>query len=181
MFVYAIAVQGLLGWSAVKAGATLTPMAVAFFASSLLTSRALARWGRSVLTFGLAVQALGYLMLIATVAATWPDVSPLDLSAGFVVAGFGQGLVMSPLFGLVLSQVPLDLAGVGSGVMSTAQQVALAVGATGVGSLFISLSAGAADGGRSAFVTVLAIQLAVAAGGAVLSRFLPQHGRATTR
>jgi hypothetical protein len=39
------------------------------------------------------------------------------------------------------------------------------------------LSAGAADGGREAFVTVLGIQLVVAAGGAVLSRFLPQHGR----
>jgi EmrB/QacA subfamily drug resistance transporter len=181
MFVYALAVQGLLGWSAVKAGAALTPMAVSFFVASLLTSRALARWGRSVLTFGLAVQALGYLMLIATVAETWPDVSPLDLSAGFLVAGFGQGLVMSPLFGLVLSQVPPDLAGVGSGVMSTAQQVALAVGATGVGSLFISLSAGAADGGRDAFVTVLGIQLVVAAGGSVLSRFLPQHGRAAAR
>jgi hypothetical protein len=59
--------------------------------------------------------------------------------------------------------------------------VALAVGATAVGSLFISLSTGAADGGQSAFVTVLGIQLAVAAGGTVLSRFLPQHGRAAAR
>ena len=46
---------------------------------------------------------------------------------------------MSPIFGLVLSQVPLDLAGVGSGVMSTAQQVALATGATAVGTLFLTL------------------------------------------
>ena len=40
MFVYAIAVQGVLGWSPLKAGAALTPMAVAFFVASLLTSRA---------------------------------------------------------------------------------------------------------------------------------------------
>ena len=46
---------------------------------------------------------------------------------------------MSPIFGLVLSQVPVDLAGVGSGVMSTAQQVALATGATAIGTLFLSL------------------------------------------
>ncbi|MGZ4551796.1 MAG: hypothetical protein ACXVXK_19865, partial [Blastococcus sp.] len=94
-----------------------------------------------------------------------------------LVAGFGQGLVMSPLFGLVLSQVPVDLAGVGSGVMSTTQQTALAVGATAIGTLFLTL-ARADDAGRAAFLVVLAIQGAVAVGGAALSRLLPQHGRA---
>lgn len=179
MFVYAVAVQGELHWSPVKAGAALTPMAGAFFVASLLTSRLLRRFGRSVLTTGLLVQATGYVVLVATVAGRWPgQLRPADLVGGFLVAGFGQGLVMSPIFGLVLSQVPLDLAGIGSGVMSTAQQVALAVGATGIGSLFVSLSTGSTDSGRAAFLVVLGIQGVVASGGAVLSRFLPQHGRA---
>jgi predicted MFS family arabinose efflux permease len=181
MFVYALAVQGELGWSPLTAGGALAPMAVSFFASSLLTSRLLARFGRSVLTAGLLVQLTGYALLIATVAAQWPgQLRPIDLAPGMVVAGFGQGLVMSPIFGLVLSQVPVDLAGVGSGVMSTTQQIALAIGATGVGSLFLTLSSGplSADDGRLAVVVVLAIQAAVAGGGAVLSRFLPQVGRA---
>lgn len=178
MFAYAIAVQVGLGWSPVKAGTALTPMAASFFVASLLTSRLLARWGRSVLTAGLAVQAVGYAVLLATVAARWPqDLRPVDLAAGFLVAGFGQGLVMSPLFGLVLSQVPADRAGIGSGVMSTAQQVALAVGATAIGSLFIELADGSADAGRGAFAVVLAIQGGIALGGALLSRHLPQHGR----
>ena len=178
MFTYAVAVQGGLGWSPLKAGAALVPMAGSFFVASLLTSRLLARWGRAVLTTGLAVQAIGYVVLVATVAARWPDhLRPVDRVAGFVVAGFGQGLVMSPIFGLVLSQVPLELAGIGSGVMSTAQQVALAVGATAIGSLFVSLAAGSTDAGRTAFLVVLAIQGAVGLTGSVLSRFLPQHGR----
>lgn len=179
MFAYGIGVQSGLDWSPVKAGAALAPMAGAFFVASLLTSRLLARWGRSVLTTGLAVQAVGYAVLVATVAARWPDhLSPVDLAPGFLVAGFGQGLVMSPIFGLVLSQVPLHLAGIGSGVMSTAQQVSLAVGATAIGSLFVSLAAGSTDAGRTAFLVVLGIQGTVALGGAVLSRHLPQHGRA---
>ncbi|MGZ4632507.1 MAG: MFS transporter [Actinomycetes bacterium] len=178
MFVYALAVQGQLGWSPVTAGAALTPMAGAFLVASLLTSRLLARWGRTVLTGGLVIQAVGYAVLIATVASRWPsELRPVDLTAGMLVAGFGQGLVMSPLFGLVLSQVPVDLAGVGSGVMSTTQQTALAVGATAIGTLFLTL-ARADDAGRAAFLVVLAIQGTVAVGGAALSRLLPQHGRA---
>lgn len=179
MFVYAIAVQGELRWSPLKAGAALSPMAVSFFLASLLTSRLLARWGRRVLTVGLVVQSAAYVVLLATVAARWPaHLRPVDLAIGFVLAGFGQGLVMSPVFGLILSQVPLQLAGIGSGVLSTAQQVSLAVGATAIGSLFVSLSTGSADAGRTAFLVVLGIQAVVAAGGAVLSRHLPQHGRA---
>jgi EmrB/QacA subfamily drug resistance transporter len=178
MFVYAVAVQGELGWSPLKAGAALTPMAGAFFIASLLTSRLLRRWGRNVLTTGLALQAVGLFVLVATVAAQWTgDIRPQDLAAGLVIAGFGQGLVMSPIFGIVLSQVPVDLAGVGSGVMSTAQQVALATGATGIGTLFLTLQS-VDDRGRNALLVVLLLQAGVATVGIGLSRLLPQHGRA---
>jgi hypothetical protein len=84
---------------------------------------------------------------------------------------------MSPLFGLVLSQVPVDLAGVGSGVMTTAQQIALATGATAIGTLFLSLRS-VDDHGRVALMVVLLIQAGVATVGIGLSRLLPQHGRA---
>ena len=42
---------------------------------------------------------------------TWPTVSLGWLAPGMAVAGLGQGLVMSPLFGLVLSDVPPASAG----------------------------------------------------------------------
>jgi MFS family permease len=178
MFVYAVSVQGELGWSPLKAGAALTPMAASFFVASLLTSRLLRRWGRYVVTAGLALQATGLFVRIATVAVQWPgDIRPVDLAAGLLIAGFGQGLVMSPIFGLVLSQVPVDLAGIGSGVMSTAQQIALATGATAIGTLFLSLRS-VDDQGRVALMVVLLIQAGVATLGIGLSRLLPQHGRA---
>jgi hypothetical protein len=52
------------------------------------------------------------------------------------------------------------------------------VGATAIGSLFVSLAAGSTDAGRTAFLVVLAIQGGVGLTGSVLSRYLPQHGRA---
>ena len=172
MFVYAVATQVLLGWSALRAGLTLAPMAGAFLVSSLLTSRLLARYGRNVMTAGLLVMAVGYVSLAVTVWLRWPD----GLDAGWLlpslaVSGFGQGLAMSPLIGLVLAHVPLDSAGVGGGVLATTQQTALALGATGVGTLFASLAT--SHVGAGPLVVVLAIVVAVALGGAAFSRLLP--------
>src|ERR1700728_4507783 len=88
-------------------------------------------------------------------------VSILALAPGMVIAGAGQGLVMSPLFGVVLSEVPPAVAGAGSGVLTTTQQTALALGVATLGSLFLAM-AGDGVGVRDGFITVLAIQVAVA-------------------
>ena len=97
------------------------------------------------------------------------------------VAGIGQGLVMSPLFGFVLAGVPAARAGVGSGILTTTQQTALALGVATLGSLFLSLSAPGSLGVRDAFVVVLAVQTAVAGGVALGSRALPQPVRRPAR
>jgi hypothetical protein len=94
------------------------------------------------------------------------------------VAGIGQGFVMSPLFGFVLAGVPAGRAGVGSGILTTTQQTALALGVATLGSLFLSLSHPAALGTRDAFVVVLAVQVAIAALVAIGSRALPNVVRA---
>ncbi len=102
----------------------------------------------------------------------WPHLSVIDLAPGLAVAGLGQGLVMSPLFGIVLSEVPPAVAGAGSGVLTTTQQTALALGVATLGSLFLAL-AGDGTGISTAFLVVLAIQVVVAAGVAAGARRLP--------
>jgi len=79
---------------------------------------------------------------------------------------------MSPLFGIVLSEVPAAVAGAGSGVLTTTQQSALALGVATLGSLFLAL-AGDGTGVRTAFIVVLAVQVVVAAGVAAGARRLP--------
>ncbi|MGN6687001.1 MAG: MFS transporter [Actinomycetales bacterium] len=173
MFVYALLVQDVLGWSPAKAGLGLTPMAVAFLIASLTTSRAVARWGRTVITVGAAVQLVGLVTFGLTVWATWPAVDVLTLAPGLALAGFGQGWIMPPLIRVVLSDVPASAAGVGSGTITTTQQVALAIGVAAVGSLFLSMSASGGPGPVPALLTVLAIQSVVALGLVVGSRGLP--------
>jgi EmrB/QacA subfamily drug resistance transporter len=172
MFSYALLVQQGLRDSALAAGVALAPMAVTFLAASLSTSRLLRRYGSRVLAAGATLQGIGLVLLGVIVLTTWPDVSLGWLAPGMAVAGLGQGLVMSPLFGLVLSDVPPASAGAGSGVLTTTQQVALALGVATLGSLFIALS-GDGVGMRYGFLTVVGIQIVIAIGLALGARRLP--------
>jgi Major Facilitator Superfamily len=176
MFVYALTAQGALGYSAVKAGLALTPMAVAFLIASLQIARLVVRWGRTVITAGGVIQLLGLLLLIWTLEQTWPHTSPWDLLPSFTVMGFGQGLTMPSLIRVVLSEVPIQSAGAGGGVFTTMQQLSLAIGVASLGTLYITLSAASHLGPLHATVLLVAIQAVIAAGVVAGSRFLPRSG-----
>jgi EmrB/QacA subfamily drug resistance transporter len=177
MFVYTLVIQGTLGFSPIRAGVALSPMAVAFLATSLATTPLVARYGRSVIGAGALIQLAGLLMLAIALEAAWPTVSILDLAPGLAVMGAGQGLIMSPLIRVVLSDVPVEAAGAGSGVLTTTQQTSLALGVAIIGSAYISLAPASRLGPLDALILVLGIQSAVAAGLAIASRGLPARRR----
>ncbi|MFD9963863.1 MFS transporter [Amycolatopsis sp. NPDC058986] len=168
MFVYAMTLQGGLHLGPMGAGLALTPMAIGFFTMSLISSRLVARFGQKVVVTGGVLLLLGVLTLIGSTLLAWPDLNVLDLAPAMLLIGVGNGLAMTTLFRIVLSKVPTDLAGVGSGVMTTNQQTSLALGVATLGSLFASLSAPDSLGMKSAFVLVIGLQavlvLAVIAG-----------------
>ncbi|WP_442816319.1 MFS transporter [Streptomyces sp. NBC_01233] len=172
MFVLAVALQQGLGMGPVTAGLTLVPMALAFFAASLAGPRLVTRFGSRVVTVGGVVQAAGIALLLATLRYGWPDLGPGALAPGVFLAGLGQGLQLPVLMRLMLSDVPADRAGVGSGVMITAQQSALALGVATLGSLFLALAPTA--GLREAVGTTLLVQLALIALTVLLSLRLPR-------
>ncbi|HSP74471.1 MAG TPA: MFS transporter, partial [Gaiellaceae bacterium] len=172
--VSAIAFQQGAHFGALRSGLALVPMALAFLAASLSTARLTARYGRRVLSTGALLQGAGLVGLAGTLLAAWPGVDPVNMAPAMAVAGFGQGLVLSPLFGFVLAGVPAERAGVGSGVLTTTQQTALALGVAGLGSLFLSLASSRSLGTRDAFVFLLGIQSAVAVLVAVAGRTLQQ-------
>ncbi|MFJ6760977.1 MFS transporter [Streptomyces sp. NPDC091273] len=172
MFVLAVALQQGLGMGPVAAGLTLVPMALAFFAASLAGPRLVTRFGSRVVTVGGVVQAAGIVLLLATLRSGWPDLGPGELAPGAFLAGLGQGLQLPVLMRLMLSDVPADRAGVGSGVMITAQQSALALGVATLGSLFLALAPTA--GLRDAVGATLLVQLALITLTVLLSLRLPR-------
>nr|WP_232110066.1 MFS transporter [Streptomyces buecherae] len=172
MFVIAVALQQGMDYGPVAAGLALVPMAVAFFAVSLAGPRLVGRYGSRVITVGALIQGLGIGVFLLTVARGWPDTGIPALAPGLVLAGVGQALQLPVLFRIVLADVPSDRAGVGSGVMVTTQQSALALGVATLGTLFLSRAASV--GMRDALITTLLVQLATIAVTAVLSLRLPR-------
>ncbi len=173
MFVMAVALQQGLGLGPVRAGTALAPMAIAFFAASLVAPRLVTRYGRLVVTVGLVVQGAGVLAVVGTVLAGWPHLGPLGLAPSMALLGFGQGMALSTLFRIVLSEVPAERAGVGGGVLVTTQQSSLALGVATLGTLFLSLADG--SGFRDALLVTLLVQVAAIAASVVLSTRLPRR------
>jgi len=173
MFVIALTLQDGTGISALAAGVILVPMALGFLVASLSTARLLRRFGRRVLTAGALIQAVGLAAVIGELASAWPHPAALSLAPGMLVTGVGQGLIMSPLFGTVLSEVPPRKAGAGSGVLATTQQGSLALGVATLGSVYLTLAAPGVLGAADAAAVILAVLALNALGVSVMSRGLP--------
>jgi MFS family permease len=140
MFVFALVFQTGLHFSPFAAGVALTPAAVGFLVMSLQTTRLVARYGRRLLQVGAVIQGAGLLVLVLTLLSTWPDVTVLDLAPGALIYGVGQGAIAPVLFRVILSGVPAEVAGAGSGALTTTQQTSLALGVATLGTLFVGLT-----------------------------------------
>src|SRR6185437_10877835 len=109
-----------------NAGLVFVPLALTFVAASRISGERAKHRGTLVLIEGCATQ-------IAGLAA-------LALAAVLMIFGYGQGLVMAPLSGAVLSSVKPASAGAGSGMYGTTAQIANAAGVAAVGAVFFALA-----------------------------------------
>ncbi|MFC9679590.1 MFS transporter [Streptomyces sp. NPDC056948] len=172
MFVIAVALQEGAGLDPVAAGLALLPLAVVFFVFSLLGPRLVARYGTRVVTAGAVLQGVGLALMALAAWRFWPHLGFVELLPGAAIAGAGQALQLPVIYRVILSEVPPARAGVGSGVMITTQQSALALGVATLGTLFLSLVPGM--GMRNALVTTLLVQLAGVVLTGLLSLRLPR-------
>ncbi|MET8802323.1 MFS transporter [Streptomyces sp. NPDC004546] len=173
MFVIALALQKGAGLGPVAAGLALAPMAVVFLFVSLAGPRLTARHGTRVVTAGSVVQGVGVLLIVLAAWRDWPHLDFSSLLPGAAVAGAGQALQLPNVFRIVMSEVPPARAGVGSGVMVTTQQSALALGVATLGTLFLTLAS--STGMRDALVITLLVQLAGVVLTGLLSLRLPRE------
>ncbi|MFW0787778.1 MFS transporter [Gordonia sp. CPCC 206044] len=170
-FFTSLYVQGVLGFSPTKAGLAFLPMAVCMVIGSALSDRVAERFGphRSVST-ALLLMGSG----IASVSLLGADTDFIGLMPSFVVVGMGGGLTIS-LTASVLSHMPAEQSGIGSGIFNASREVAALLGITVLGAILTaqqqsSLRTGAPpmdaflDGFR---VAVLIAGILVAAGGLV--------------
>jgi EmrB/QacA subfamily drug resistance transporter len=124
------------GYSAVEAGATMTPLALGLILGAGSSSLAVARMGTArVVTAGLT----GLGIVLATTLLWKPDTSVVALLAWFFFLALSMGWVMAPATDAVVGAVPAARSGVASAMNTVARMVSGALGVAVIGSLVNSL------------------------------------------
>jgi len=184
-FYISLYVQNILGYSPTKAGAIFLPMTVLIILvapiAGKLSDRVGSRW-----LMGAGMGILGVSLLLY---------QRIGLHTGFwsllpqlLLGGVGMAMTMSPMTSAAMGSVPIDKAGVGSGVLNSFRQVGGSLGIALMGAILLSyqhptrLKQVAAqqfvDGLHAALLVSAVIAFAAAAVAIVLVRTKPAVERA---
>jgi predicted MFS family arabinose efflux permease len=172
-FIYSQFLQEGVGYSALQAGLASLPWAIGAALSSVVGGRIVFRYGRALVATGLVLVLLGLIGawiaigLVSGSGVGWAVAGP------FLVAGLGNGIVISPNQSLTLSEVPPREGGAAGGVLQTGQRIGSAAGIAATGSLFYSLLPDYPAAVRAGFIVIggfVAVALAVAIADLVTNR-----------
>ncbi|WP_238783342.1 MFS transporter [Streptomyces monomycini] len=143
MFTLTLLLQGGFGLGPFGAGLAFAPTGVCFAASSLLSRPLVQRFGLRILQLGSVVTVAG-LTALTLVLHFLPDRGALPwVVVTMAVAGVGNGLTFPQLIGASLVRVPAQRAGIGAGVLTTAQQFGGAAGVAVIGAAFFAVAGSA--------------------------------------
>ncbi|WP_328764220.1 MFS transporter [Streptomyces sp. NBC_00272] len=174
MMVLSLFLQGPLGLSPQGAGYAIAPMALGIAVSAVPAGALARRRGRVVIQCGIVLTALGLGLLAASADGATDG---WRLVPGTFATGLGMGLVIPPLFDVILAGVSEPEVGSASGVLNAVQQLANAVGVA----LLVTLWSAFTDHGRTPAAALSAtalVTVALLAGALALSARLPRHAPA---
>lgn len=166
LFSFAVNLQAGQGDSALRAGLTCAPCAVAFGLCGYFWRRVPASWHPYLTMSGAAVGACAYAAIAVAVRNGGPG--GVLLQVPLVVLGGFLAVAFSPLVTHALVRVPPGQAADASGLLTTAIQLSQAVGVAVFGSVFLTLDGRAgspsAISGHALFVTLTWVAVTLACG-----------------
>ena len=118
--------QRVLGYSPLEAGLAFLPFTAGIIIGSVASQSLIPRLGaREVPVIGLAIAVVGMLLFLRLS----PDSTYVaDILPGIMLASIGMGLTFVPVTLIATSGVPVDDAGLASGLFNTSQQIGGALG-----------------------------------------------------
>ncbi|MFD7979373.1 MFS transporter [Streptomyces sp. NPDC059071] len=144
--IFILFLQNGLGFSALRAGLTGVPWSFgvsfgAAFSATVLT----AKLGRKVMVIGAVLLATGLAGISLTIQLRGEEIGSWSLLPALLVGGLGMGMIIAPILDFILTDVPPEHAGSGSGVVNAFQQVGGALGIAVIGAIFLGFLGGSAD------------------------------------
>lgn len=124
--------QFVLGYSALRSGAALLPVAAVLMVAAPTSAKLVARFGTKLVVSGGLFTVAAALLLFSrvTVDSGYPLVA-----ATLVVIGLGMGLAMAPATDSIMGSLPPEKAGVGSAMNDTTREIGGALGVAIMGSI----------------------------------------------
>ncbi|HEU5215315.1 MAG TPA: MFS transporter [Gaiellaceae bacterium] len=167
-FFVSLYIQNILGFTPTKAGAAFLPMTLLIIVVAPIAGRFADRIGSRWLMGGGMTLVSGSLLLYQRVGLHsdfW------TLLPAMILGGIGMAMTMSPMTAAAMGAVPVEKAGVGSGVLNSFRQVGGSLGIALMGAIlasFINHPARSAAGAQD-FLNGLHAALAVSAGISLLA------------
>ena len=164
-FFVSLYMQGILGYSAVQAGAAFLPMTILIILVAPIAGRLSDRVGsRWLMTAGMTL--LGIQLLYFSQLG--PDATFWDLLPGMLIGGVGMSLTMTPSAAAATRAVPVAKAGVGSAVLNAFRQVGGSVGIALMGAIVAHSTSGrqSVDAFMDGFENALLVAALIAFAGA---------------
>ena len=134
-FFISLYVQNILGYSPTKAGAVFLPMTVLIIVIAPIAGKLSDRFGGRWLMGG-GMTLLGISLLFYQRAGLHSGF--WTLLPALVLGGIGMAMTMSPMTSVAMGSVPIDKAGVGSGVLNSFRQIGGALGIAVMGAIVAS-------------------------------------------
>src|SRR5207237_935310 len=134
-FFVSLYIQNILGYSATQAGAAFLPMVTLIILIAPLSGRLSDRIGSRWLMGG-GMTLVGLSLLLYERVTVHSDF--WTLLPSMILGGVGMAMTMSPMTSAAMGAVPVDKAGVGSGVLNSFRQVGGSLGIAVMGAIVAS-------------------------------------------
>jgi EmrB/QacA subfamily drug resistance transporter len=162
-FFISLYVQNILGYSPTKAGAVFLPMTILIILIAPISGKLSDRiGGRWLMGGGMTLLGISLLFYQRTGVNTdfW------TLLPSMIIGGVGMAMTMSPMTSVAMASVPVDKAGVGSGVLNSFRQIGGALGIAILGAIVASYATESPQSavGKQNYVDGLHAALLVSAG-----------------